>query len=286
MSNSEDLSAIKTFFANAKPKVQTAADVRTAFIKWEPTVSHLLGVSDDDTARARRYRDDYNKANGEKPLQQGQLLTKSEEDYFQSMPVVDVTHKSPADAHAAIWTRKADAPLPPPDSHWLSTGLGTARKVLRLGMQDKRTESDIKDWQTVVGVKADGKFGPGTLAATKKWQAAHGIKADGIVGPSSWEAAVRDGKVTEEAAPVAERIVTMTAPPALRGAAPKTPAAQARLEDLKVAAKVAESNMFPVPNTKRLWLVGGALAAVVILFAAITKPKTVPNRPMFGKKST
>jgi len=43
----------------------------------------------------------------------------------------------------------------------------------------------VKDIQEVIGVKADGDFGPGTEAAVKKWQAAHGLTADGIVGPST-----------------------------------------------------------------------------------------------------
>lgn len=40
----------------------------------------------------------------------------------------------------------------------------------------------VKDVQEVVGVKADGHFGPGTEAAVKKWQLANGLTADGIVG--------------------------------------------------------------------------------------------------------
>jgi hypothetical protein len=40
----------------------------------------------------------------------------------------------------------------------------------------------VKDVQEVIGVKADGHFGPGTEAAVKKWQAANGLTADGIVG--------------------------------------------------------------------------------------------------------
>ena len=43
----------------------------------------------------------------------------------------------------------------------------------------------VKDIQEVIGVKADGDFGPGTEAAVKKWQAAHGLTADGIVGPGT-----------------------------------------------------------------------------------------------------
>jgi len=43
----------------------------------------------------------------------------------------------------------------------------------------------VKDIQEVVGVKADGDFGPGTEAAVKKWQAANGLVSDGLVGPGT-----------------------------------------------------------------------------------------------------
>ena len=42
--------------------------------------------------------------------------------------------------------------------------------------------------QKVVGVKADGKIGTGTVAAIKKWQKANGLEADGIVGPGTAKA--------------------------------------------------------------------------------------------------
>ena len=40
----------------------------------------------------------------------------------------------------------------------------------------------VKDVQEVVGVPADGNFGPATAEAVKKWQAANGLTADGLVG--------------------------------------------------------------------------------------------------------
>ena len=40
----------------------------------------------------------------------------------------------------------------------------------------------VKDVQEIVGVPADGHFGPATEAAVKKWQAANGLTADGLVG--------------------------------------------------------------------------------------------------------
>jgi len=47
----------------------------------------------------------------------------------------------------------------------------------------------VAAWQVIIGVKADGDFGPATEAATKKWQSAHGLVADGVAGPQSWAAA-------------------------------------------------------------------------------------------------
>lgn len=40
----------------------------------------------------------------------------------------------------------------------------------------------VKDVQEIVGVPADGHFGPATEAAVKKWQAVNGLTADGLVG--------------------------------------------------------------------------------------------------------
>lgn len=49
---------------------------------------------------------------------------------------------------------------------------------------------DVALWQTIIGVTADGIFGPKTATATKAWQGAHGLAADGIVGPKTWGAAL------------------------------------------------------------------------------------------------
>jgi hypothetical protein len=40
--------------------------------------------------------------------------------------------------------------------------------------------------QQAVGVRADGIFGPLTLAAVERWQRGHGLVPDGIVGPLTW----------------------------------------------------------------------------------------------------
>jgi putative chitinase len=57
----------------------------------------------------------------------------------------------------------------------------TAARTLRRGMEGE----DVKKMQQVLGVDADGIFGPGTATAVKKWQRANGLEADGIVGPKT-----------------------------------------------------------------------------------------------------
>jgi len=52
------------------------------------------------------------------------------------------------------------------------------------------TGSDVFVWQKIIGVKADGIFGPMTEAATREWQSEHSLKADGIVGPLTWQKAM------------------------------------------------------------------------------------------------
>lgn len=49
--------------------------------------------------------------------------------------------------------------------------------------------AQVAAWQKIIGVSADGQFGPATAKATKKWQSDHGLTPDGIVGPETWAAA-------------------------------------------------------------------------------------------------
>ena len=46
---------------------------------------------------------------------------------------------------------------------------------------------DVKKLQQILGINADGVFGPATEIKVKAWQKSKGLVADGIVGPKSWE---------------------------------------------------------------------------------------------------
>lgn len=59
-------------------------------------------------------------------------------------------------------------------------------QVPRLRRGDKGTA--VKVWQAIIGVEADGSFGPATEEATKAFQRAHGLVDDGIVGTRTWPA--------------------------------------------------------------------------------------------------
>jgi peptidoglycan hydrolase-like protein with peptidoglycan-binding domain len=61
-------------------------------------------------------------------------------------------------------------------------------KLARLLKQGHRG-NDVRRVQALVGVKADGIFGPVTEAAVKRWQRAKKLSPDGIFGPKSAAAA-------------------------------------------------------------------------------------------------
>lgn len=67
--------------------------------------------------------------------------------------------------------------------------------------------SAVKHLQSLLGIKADGMFGPNTEAAVKKFQADHGLDADGKVGPMTWAALDRPDRAD---APPAVAPVPMT----------------------------------------------------------------------------
>jgi cell wall-associated NlpC family hydrolase len=58
------------------------------------------------------------------------------------------------------------------------------RRILRAGASGP----EVVHLQRLLGVHADGSFGPSTLQAVRRFQAAHGLLVDGQVGPHTWAA--------------------------------------------------------------------------------------------------
>lgn len=56
-------------------------------------------------------------------------------------------------------------------------------------IREGSTGQDVVDWQHILGVTADGSFGPKTKEATIAWQKSKNLIADGVVGPATWAAA-------------------------------------------------------------------------------------------------
>lgn len=61
----------------------------------------------------------------------------------------------------------------------------TLTRILMIGMDGP----EVRKVQSLVGVAADGIYGPKTEAAVKRWQHSKGLVADGIFGPKSAQAA-------------------------------------------------------------------------------------------------
>jgi len=81
----------------------------------------------------------------------------------------------------------AEAPAPPARV-LLSTAIPTA--VIAPGVRQGASGDAVAIIQRVLGVTADGRFGPATRRAVVAFQRAHGLVADGIVGPLTWAALV------------------------------------------------------------------------------------------------
>ncbi len=114
--------------------------------------------------------------------------------YTGSSPHTDHVHVSfswdGAYGRTSWWTGKAlttvspgpAAPAKPPAAPKPPTAPAPVYKVLVRGA----TGADVALAQKVIGVTADGVFGPRTEAALKAWQSRNGVKATGVLDLATW----------------------------------------------------------------------------------------------------
>jgi putative chitinase len=84
---------------------------------------------------------------------------------------------------------------------------------------------DVKKLQSLLGLTADGQFGPATESKVKEWQTKNGLTADGLVGPATWQKMFpeQQSAVVETAQPVSGTGLNLTR---LRGHIPEAVIAQ------------------------------------------------------------
>ena len=65
--------------------------------------------------------------------------------------------------------------------------VSTGNRLLKLTTPYMRGD-DVKEIQEILGVTADGVYGPITMNKVTKFQKANGLATDGIIGPLTWKA--------------------------------------------------------------------------------------------------
>lgn len=201
----DELQAINDYFNRTAGKTQAAKDAKASWTTWWNGLSFLSkSLSSDTLNEAIKRRIAFNAANGEVARADDGGLTKEESEYFANMPSVDVTGLTPQAAKEKVAAANAKVKVSPPAS-LLAIQYGSLR-------QGSKGDA-VKKWQSILGVKADGIYGPATVAATKKWQTEHAIKADGVVGPATWTAALgTSGKAKDAVTSLLVPIISQPAP--------------------------------------------------------------------------
>lgn len=226
----DDLKAINDYFNRTPGKTQAAKDAKASWNAWWNDLSFLSkSLSSDTLNEAIKRRVAFNAANGDVFRQLDGTLTKEEQEYFANMPGVDVTGLSPQAAKEKVAAANAKVKVSPP-----ATLLAVQYGSLRQGSKGNA----VKKWQSILGIKEDGIYGPATAAATIKWQTEHAIKADGVVGPATWTAALGTSGKAKDA--VTSLLVPIISEPA--------PANTAVVQNFDLNNAVASTAQIPAPK--------------------------------------
>lgn len=176
---SEDMDAINQYMRTKKIINNAAFPIKDDFIRWWDNLGFYdKNFSQDIYDEARTRRNKFDLAN-----------VKNEADRAEIQRVITTGQT----------TEQMQGKKRPPVLSTGEVGASTKKKTSSTGgtlttsnrsmIKQGSKGDDVVAWQQILGVKADGNFGPGTYQATIAWQKAHGLKADGIVGPDTWRIA-------------------------------------------------------------------------------------------------
>ncbi|SES43308.1 Peptidoglycan-binding (PGRP) domain of peptidoglycan hydrolases-containing protein [Pedococcus cremeus] len=146
--------------------------------------------------------------------------------YTGSAPHTDHIHFSftwdGAYKRTSWWTGRAVTTVDPGPTPSPTTPPAAPSSVYTVLIQGS-SGPDVALAQKVIGVPADGIFGPMTLAALKKWQAANGVPVTGKLDAATWAKMVALGKVPARGTTSTPAPVPSTPVPS--APSPTTPAA-------------------------------------------------------------
>ncbi len=175
-----DIEAIDTYIMNTGIVTPEAGNLQAQWKTWYGNLNFIDKALDSTFQEASNRRTVFNAAN-----QQPEDLT-----HAADLTPARAIAKQAAIAAAPGLTLQQKQAAMAKNPTIPTTPSVPASSVTHKTIRQGNTGADVIAWQQIIGVTADGKFGPGTTAATKSWQTKHGLTADGIVGPKSWSAAI------------------------------------------------------------------------------------------------
>lgn len=188
--NKASIEAVNDYFLKTAAKNPAAEHLKQQFFKWYTGLNALTSRTDSAYMEAANRRNAFNIANAESPAELAKVKEVIQTGFSTSSARPELANKKDAQGNFPNAPGRTVA----------SAGKGSVLSGARPTIKQGASGDSVKEWQKILAVTVDGKFGPQTTAKTKEWQKARGLKADGIVGSASWSAALGGKPMSDEAA--------------------------------------------------------------------------------------
>lgn len=157
-----ELNAIVDYMKRAPVRTEEARKERSAFLAWYSAIPSAQMSAPATATSARRKQLIFDRVNAPKPI--------------------TANFTNTATPTGPMGGKGTNMATPLTSLEIASLGISASQPTIRQGS----TGPAVATWQRIIGVTADGKFGPQTHASTMAWQRSNGLTADGIVGPQTW----------------------------------------------------------------------------------------------------